>query len=124
MPAGPLTSEDRAADRAFKRGVERGEQSSLMAQHIQDDARQFGEIRTSLAQGATEMHGLRDGLAALKADFVKFVTEAETRADAAKELAEAAKERAEGQLQVKQFYIGLVAAVLTLVGILEGTGHA
>ena len=109
----PVSQADRAADRAFKRGQE----SNLLTQHIQEDARQFGEMKASFTAAAAEMYGLKGDLVSLRVAFAKFVTEAETRA-------EAAKERAEGALQAKQFYLGLTMAVITLLGILIGTGHA
>jgi hypothetical protein len=115
-PEGEMTPEAKVAFR-------RGQESTLLARHIAEDAASFGEIKAQLGEGTREMRGTREGLAALKEEFVKFRTEAETRAKAAREAAEAAKERAEGALQTKQFYIGCAAVVAAVIGILEGTGH-
>ena len=108
MPDSQLTPEARA--------YKRGQESTLLAQHMADDARSFGEIKAQLGEGSREMRGLREGLGSLKEEFVKFRTEAETRA-------EAAKEHAEGALQAKQFYVGLVVAVTAVAALLAGTGH-
>ena len=104
MPDGPLNAADRAADRAFKRGQE----SNLLTQHIEDDTRRFGELKDGLASGTRAVAGVGERLGKLERAFERFVTEAETRA-------EAAKERAEKQVTNRTL-------VLTAIGLFFGLG--
>lgn len=120
MPAGEETEVLRnlsAVEEAEQRAFARGQASAEMKGQIESHERRLNVINGTIERGTQTTRALAQEISDLRVAFEKSIAIAATRAEEAKNAAEA-------QVSTRTFVLGLVGAVSAIGVLLAGIGHA